>query len=943
MLRKIIILFLVLMGLELFAASGPLFSCASFASEFDDDDLDGDDDDDDDDDDDPLIGEENEPGVPDDTDVEPYETIFARGYRYGYASGEKDGIHDCMLTGEIGEVRFYQVDRPDSLYNTINSYIYTVSYNKAVGYPEEYLPVSGNAARATFDTYTDQWKAGYREGYEDIIDGGGAEEEWYKLGYSFGYLDAVNDTYDPEKEHGEDDRIRRNGFYEPDHPDSLYNTLSGNYVSSYRDGYDAGWKDGTNEFSYGIGYSSKDFDPWRITTCPLLWDTYDRFVVQTGVDICNSYYSVSDKAFLNYDGDEIRGRVAAYSPFDYFFVDSDTYIKDGELIDRKENALINGVNTGVNAEGNWLYRAVDAGDGLYILIRYQVGDHSGYSNLKVRRYEYRRSDGDRGEVIRKTVTDSVNDYYNGNEPVVSYDSRKVVDAGRRETKDGEIFGRNSRSKRREIIADALLCRWEEGKETEVLGKINVTAIPKNNRDASVSCDYINYLGDAFINGNKMDRKDRFYRVSREIVLDGDDEEKDGLDKVTFAGTSSTPLLSPGENRNFYGQSPFFSLKVKGTDKEIKKFRRSVTEALKNETFNFEIARLNITRSSEREDVFGLCFKNFSYHSDMAEKVKEIEPAEVRRRDFDNYADYLEAVAEYDRKAQELKDFISGEEFKTAFLKELKDARNAYLDEYRQLMQKFKPETATFGDYLTENVLPLYSSYRYTRDFSEGYFKDGNKDGLVTPMEQWEYENIYGPSVLNDYSDNLRFNGVLDPGEIVIPDPDAWNADFEEVPDIKDVAWLSGTEYTASTAVILDHIPEGFTGEVPDVSDEDPELEPNEELFTQNEDVRLSFGSARLKDKKNSGSLNLPLSFVFYGGENADGEFTRISRKKVRSSGSRRDVSFSVRSLAGQSILLIDGTNNFEGSIAARQRENGTTGFGSYISDDRNFIAGVGER
>ncbi len=948
-LKKIIMLFLIISGLGLLSASAPLFSFPSFAGEVGEpgdgdegeDDIDDEDNEEDEDDedeeqeDDPGNEEEQrEPLIPDDAGLEPHETIEALGYKNGYSLGREDGLYDCFLKEGSEEKRRCQLNDPGSLYHHIMDEEYTVSYNAYLGYPEEYLPVSGNQALSAYQRFADKWKEGYGDGYKYNLEEG-ADEEWYSLGHTFGYIDAVNDSYDPGQSHGDDERIVENGYYEPDYEDSLYNTLTGRYGDAYRDGYDAGWGDGIKEYPAEIEYGSPEFDPWRISTCPLNWDTADRYVVQVGMMAKNAWYSISDRAFLDSNGSRMGGRTAAYSPFDYFFVDTDTYILDGQLKDRKKDSLISHVNTKTDAGGNWLFRAVDAGNGLYILIRYQVGDHAGYNNFKVKRFNYGYSKGDRGEIIKSTVIDSVNDYYNGNEPVVYYDSRLVTDAERKYLKDEVRAGKNTRSKRREICADAILCYWEEGKDAVPLGEIRVKAKVKNNREASVSSDNVFHNGDPYIAGNTIEEKERFYRVSADRALDGNDEEKESFGSVSFAPATFSPLLTKEENKKFTGEGPSFTLKVRSVDKDIRKYKKSVEQALKNEVFRFEIARFNLTKPVESEDKFSLYHKPFSYDSALARKVSEMQPEQIRRRDFDSFEEYEAAKKKYDEALKELNEYLASKEFKSGFDKELKEARKAYLKEYEDLKARYGKDMASFNEYLKEHELPLYNSYTYVRKYSEGYFKDGNKDGTVTPMEQWEYENVYGPYALNDL-DNYHFNGVLDPGENVIPDADAWNAVYEETPDILDVSWLSGQSFCAVTKVFLDYKPGDFYGDSGEEETE-PSREPNLEYYTENEDIRVSFGSARLKKQKGKEKLEISPSFIIMSGFDEENANIRTSRKKILKVGDKADLRLTDKELSGQSILIVDGINGFEGSLAVRRRENGEIGYGEYISDSRNYI------
>ncbi len=905
----------------------------------DDDDDDGDDDDDDGDDD----GDDGQDGdsISDNDEIKdnpaPYETVEVRGYNYGYEEGKSDGKYDSALSAGSGEKRACQINDPLSLYSRIMDPKYTVSENDRIGYPKSLLPVSGNALTA-YQKYAEMWQEGYRDGYNYSM-GEAAETDWYERGYTFGGLDVRYDLYDPQYGHEKDGKIVQNGYYEPDYSDSLYNTLKGKYGDAYRAGYDAGWKDGMDSFTYGIDYSGSDMDPWRITTCPLNWDTADAYYVQTDPVISNAYFDVDTGSYMTCSGDPVMGGVAAYSPFAWFFSEDSTYIRNGEVVDRKYASLTRGVNTGVTSTENWLYRAVDAGDGLYILIRYRVGSMLAYQKMKVRRYYYSRENGNSGALIRTPVTDFINNYYNGNEPVAAFDSRKIVDMERRIKKGEVVIAANTKGKRREICADAVLVRWESGKSAEYLGDITLRALAKDNVYASVSSDNMRYLGDRYINGNEIEENRRYYRVSREEALDDEGQEKDLLEKVSFAGTQSIGKLTKEENSQLTGDGPVFTLKVKDMGKDIGDHKKAVAAALKNEEFRFEIARFNLVKkedTGEKSEIFSPYYKVFTMNSDIAQKVYELKPAAPRRRDYDDYESFIEDVIKYNKDLAKLNEYMESDEYRTGFLKELEKARNEYMKEYRNLVNRYGNRMPDYAKYVTENELPEYVKYTYKKKYSEDYFKDGNKDGTVSEIEQWEYDNLYGPFVLNA-TDHYNFNGKFDAGENVIPDSAAYQADYNELPDFDEVGWLSGTSYYAVTIIYLD---EASAGEFKAQLNSEPDMELpelNEDFFTYNADVKLALGKVSNVNKKELSMLRIKPSFVYYTGENSEGEYTRVSKRKIRISGKNTDISLSDKMAGDQAVLLLHGENNFEGDIALRLRSNGETGYGIWTDDNNNYI------
>ena len=899
----------------------------------DDDDDDDDEDDDDDGDDDDAYDDPEEDPLPD--DPEPYETVEVRGYNYGYDEGKKDGVFDSGLSSNSPGQRAYQVNDPESLYSTITDPGCTESENKRIGYPRQFLPVSADGLDA-YLIYAGKWQEGYRDGYSYGV-GEGAEEGWYEKGYVFGCLDARNDLYDPEAEHGEDDRVVRNGYYEPDHEDSLYHTLQGKYGDAYRAGYDAGWKDGLDSFTGDVDYGSAVFDPWRITTCPGNWDTSERLMVQTDMELTNAYYGVEEDSFMDYEGDYLSGFAAACSPFAWYFSEDSTYIRDGEVINRKDESLIQGVNTGIADSENWLYRAVDAGDGLYLLIRYRVGSMADYRNFKVRRFYYTRENGDSGALMRECITDHINDYYNGNESVVAYDSRKIVDMERKVIDGEEKTGKNTKGKRREICAEGVLVQWEKGKAAGYLGKIDLKAYAKNNVHASVSGDNMLYLGDRYINGCEIGKNERYYRVSRDESLDDSGERKEKLEKVTFAGTKSVGKLSKEDNELYSGEGPSFTLKIRRLDKGIAGYKKAVNAALKDQVFNFEIARVKISREEEeeREEEFSSYSKRFTLRSPVASRVEELKPEAPRRRDYEDYDSFMEAVKKYEEGLKALNDYYASDEFKTGFLKELQEARKKYMEEYRSLVSKYGSKMGAYGKYVTENILPEYVDYTYKKKYSEDYFKDGNKDGTVSRIEQWEYDNLYGPFALDD-PDHYNFNGKFDNGENILPDPEAYNADYGTLPDFDDVNWIVDGYYVADTVIFLDDASAGdFKGMKAAPYAEPPVF--NEYLYTLNGDVRLSLGKLKTVKKKEERRLKIRPSFVFYMGEDSDGEYTRVSKRSIKISGTGKNLSLRDKMVADQPILLLHGENDFEGDIAIRLRASGEAGYGIWRDEGNNYI------
>ena len=865
-------------------------------------------------------------------------TIYIDGYDHGYEEGRSDGEHDYLLGTGDDERRAYQVNDPDSLYSSLDdpNCLEDEDANDRIGFPEDMIPVSDNSY-PIYQKYVSMWREGYRDGYAYSL-GQGAEEELYEKGHTFGYLDAKNDAYDPEKSHGEGDRKVRNGYYEPDFPDSLYNTLSGKYREAYRAGYDVGWKDGQGSFSYLINYNDKDFDPWRITTCPSEWTTAEKFAVETGKETVNAYYDVESDSFKTFYGDKIAGSIAAYSPYAYFFSDNDSYIYNGKKINRKEDALAQNVNAGIAPDEAFLYRTVSMNDGLYLLIRYRVGSLQYYHALDVKRYVYSRGEGDRSVLTRSSVIDHINNFYNSSEPVVTYDARKIVDSERKATKTGDVPKPNTKTKRREIEADAILIKWEEGKAAEMLGRVYVKAKAQNNVEASVSSSYIIMAGDPYINGEDIEKEYRFYKAAAREEFTDQETLKERLHTIAFAAPTFTEKLARKDGRV---NNPFFTLHISRLDKAIKKYRKQINAALKREYFFFEIARLNIEGSRVVDDSDNSLFhpytKTFTLHSAIGAKVASMTPRAPRRRNYPDYDSFMAAAAEYERRLAELREYLDSSSYKEEFRKELTNARDRYMSEYRGLVTRYGGRIAEFSKYLEKNVLKRYTPYTYEKKYSEGYFKDGNKDGRVTEIEQWEYDFLYGPDALNA-PDHYNFNGAFDLGENIVPDPLAYGSDYTDgdLPDISSVPWLHGSQYNATTTVWMDSAPgtdlmDSF--ETSDSSDSLPTL--NQSLYTQNADVRLSIEG--LKPSKDKKTLRISPVLNYYIGETSDGEYKVLAKRSIKTHGNSKDLILENKSAAGEAVILMKGTNNLEGEIAVRMKSSGEAGFGIWKNEDENWI------
>ena len=112
---------------------------------------------------------------------------------------------------------------------------------------------------------------------------------------------------------------------------------------------------------------------------------------------------------------------------------------------------------------------------------------------------------------------------------------------------------------------------------------------------------------------------------------------------------------------------------------------------------------------------------------------------------------------------------------------------------------------------------------------------------------------------------------------------------------------------------------------------------NEYLYTLNGDVRLSLGKLKTVKKKEERRLKIRPSFVFYMGEDSDGEYTRVSKRSIKISGTGKNLSLRDKMVADQPILLLHGENDFEGDIAIRLRASGEAGYGIWRDEGNNYI------
>ena len=644
--------------------------------------------------------------------------------------------------------------------------------------------------------YKDGYEAGYAAAFKSANNTTVGYTEGYDAGYISGAYDAARDWYT---------RNPYNGYYEPADPKSAYSLLtdSTQYGKGYRTGYMDGYESTVNsEKTYRengsvYDYTAKDFDEWRISSDPLTWNTTQILVGESDIqrdqtNLINENYFFDTYQFYdewekgNDPTPDFRNRfgegsgagshaglVLATSPFQYYFdLAGNDHLIDKKTVSYNITEVIDdvylasndyGINRGsvgmynyaaLQVSGNKPKKGVSSNGTPYVIIRYRLAGAETDENYTVWRYAY---DANGNET---PVTDHITDYYIGddgkNEPVVPYDTRKIV--GKKPVKKTKNqFMDNDKKNRYIIDAEALLITWEPGKPAVLVGPIDVDAKAKNNVNATVSHNYLNFKGETEIAAYRMTNDlhpeytnpdpvelkqtdkgvdpingpgaayySRYYKVSTENEKI-ENEWKDVMGRITFAPAENVPKLTPaGKGATDINASsafvkanknPSFTLKAKKLSPAMKPYSKGIKKALKGFTANFEISRMKMASdyNSNIDTVLGNVPYNaylggeFTYPDEDVMKLLT-PPKPVRRRDFSMDAAGTEkfkaAAREYDKLWQEYTDYTNSVDagdgkFQETARAAFKEAAEAYKAEYDSVVAKYSSHLDYFKKYIEE--------------------------------------------------------------------------------------------------------------------------------------------------------------------------------------------------------------------------------------------------
>ena len=698
-----------------------------------------------------------------------YNEGFADGYAIGVAVGRKN------------DESLYTDDKEND----------DGTYHKKVNNKSDEVP-PGYADSPYLKDYINGYEFGYKAAFKTTENNNAAYNDGYNDGYESGRRDAENDKYEGQV---------YDGFYEPADPTSAYSKLTDatQYGKGYRKGYDEGYavyiNGEKNDHRGGtkIDRSASEYDAWRISSDPATWDTAQLLIGQDQVNIdgggvYENYffdtYGLKDAWDANPRGNiapEFRDKdgglagvasaqLIATSPFQYYF---DLYGND-HLIDKKTvsyNLTVveddiyiatNGYGINNGSVGMYNYAAlpvemkakkgVSSNSTPYILVRYRLAGAETDENYKVKRFSY---DANGNETV---VVDHITDYYQGtdkdgnafNEPVVPYDSRKIV-GKKLVKKTTNVYMDNDKTNRYIIDAEALLITWEPGKPAVLVGPVNVEAVAKDNINATVSHNYLNYKGETDIAAFDMPNDlhgfatqpvelkqtdkgigkngptganyfSKYYTVA-EDNKDETNEKKAVMGRITFAGAESVPkLTAPGKGTadiaatnafvNKKGAAPSFTLKAKKVDPALKAYSSGIKKALKKAAFTFEISRMKMASdyvdnidtirgtAPYQEVINGFVFED-------TEVFKLLNPPVApKRSEFSGDAagteKFKEAVRKYVSDLREFNQYKDSDAFKVEARKGFQKAIEAYIAQVNEDKIKYGSHLDYFRKWIEED-------------------------------------------------------------------------------------------------------------------------------------------------------------------------------------------------------------------------------------------------
>ncbi len=429
---------------------------------------------------------------------------------------------------------------------------------------------------------------------------------------------------------------------------------------------------------------------WDINTVPSQWNTA-RYLISA-----NTWGSIGGVTPVNVNN------VCYGSPFSYFFSPE----SPGEVIDIVDGKVVlsDPVLRRKSAEP-YFYRAIDAGGGYFVLIRYNVVDNSFisyYPEEDIDRQDYFDfvyrcySLQDKRALIEQQ---RCSNYYTvGTElqPIVQYSGKKKVWVNMAKGKTAKPTEDQC------IFADAVLVH-HDGITTKFVSNLPIKSIKaKNNIYATLSSTNLVLKNDSQANsyGWTMDDK-------------GGD--------ARYTGFKSQPLLSTAENVYLKANNqPYFNIQVapaKGMDKAAKSAVGAANKALKTQNFNFQIARMYLGDTS-----LDRVPRSIVYRGSVS----------VTEEDWQRYVDA-------DDKSK-----VEGP---------LLNARRAY---YNEMMAKYNKYLSTYGsvyrNYLTEaqlqanpNIEDLIGMTDFTKDTK---YEDVGVGNLANDWEWYRVVDAQGKDHLN---------------------------------------------------------------------------------------------------------------------------------------------------------------------------------------------------
>lgn len=380
---------------------------------------------------------------------------------------------------------------------------------------------------------------------------------------------------------------------------------------------------------------------WDINTIPSQWNT--------------SRYLISDNSPTGTVGGITDGNIDSVcygSPFSYFFSPE----SPGDVVDIVDGKVVlsDPVLRKKSAQP-YFYRAVDAGGGYFVLIRYNVTDGSFISYYPEedtdRQYyfdvTYRCLSGKDNRALIEQQRCS-NYYTVGTElqPIVQYSGRKKVWVNMAKGKTAKP------SEDQSIFADAVLV-FHDGATTKFVSGLPIKSIKaKNNIFATLSSTNLVI---------KNDSKANRYGWT-----------KDDKEEARYTGYKSQPLLSATDNIYLKANSqPCFNIQVapvKGMDKAAKAAVGAANKALKKENFNFQIARMYLGDTTYDRVPVRIDYRGSkSVTAEEYKKYREAEPSDKEKFE----GPLVDA--------------------QKAFFNELKDKHSKYINTYSSVYRNYLEE------------------------------------------------------------------------------------------------------------------------------------------------------------------------------------------------------------------------------------------------------------